>query len=148
MQFLMPGQVASNLNLIAQIVMLIALYVGAYYARKQKIRPHHANIQTTVVIVNLFFIVFMMGITAYRILASGRPLTDHPTPFVIIHLILGIVAELLGIYLVLRMRTQLIPPSLRVKNFKRLMQFTLGLWTVAALLGLVIYGSFYLGWGR
>ena len=79
------------------------------------------------------------------IILQGARLNSHPNPFILLHILLGIVSELLGIYLVIRMRTSWLPPNLRVKNFKRLMQFTLGLWTATVLFGLVIYASFYLG---
>lgn len=144
MQSIIGFDNASLLNLIAQIGMLIALYVGYYFAKMKKFRPQHANIQTGVVLLNLFFILFIMASSAMIILQGAR-LNSHPNPFIILHILLGIVSELLGIYLVIRMRTSWLPPNLRVKNFKRLMQFTLGLWTATVLFGLVIYASFYLG---
>jgi uncharacterized membrane protein YozB (DUF420 family) len=147
MQFLIDSRLASNINLLAQIAMLVALYVGYYYAKKKKFRPQHANIQTTVVIVNLFFILLIMAVTFYQFVSSGPDVAEHPGPFIVIHVILGIVAEILGIYLVLRMRTKIIPPALKVKNFKLLMQMTLGLWTAAVLFGLIVYASYYLGLG-
>ncbi len=147
MQYLIDSQLASTINLVAQIALLVSLYVGAYYARQRKIRPQHANIQTAVVIINLFLIFFIMAITLYQIFASGKSLTEHPNPFVLLHVIMGLIAELSGIYLVLRMRTKLIPPALRIKNFKRQMQLTLGLWTATAIVGLIIYAAFYWGLG-
>ncbi len=144
MQSIIGFDNASLLNLIAQIGMLIALYVGYYFAKIKKFRPQHANIQTSVVLLNLFFILFIMASSAMIILQGAR-FNSHPNPFILLHILLGIVSELLGIYLVIRMRTSWLPPNLRVKNFKRLMQFTLGLWTATVLFGLVIYASFYLG---
>ncbi|MBI1802561.1 MAG: anti-sigma factor [Chloroflexi bacterium] len=61
------------------------------------------------------------------------------------HGVLGIIAELMGIYLILRMRTQWLPARLRVRNFKRFMRLTLGLWTAIVVLGLGIYYFRYLG---
>lgn len=147
MQFFIDAKLASQINLAAQIAMLVTLYIGYYFARQKKIRPHHANFQTTVVLVNLFFIFTIMAVTAYIVLKSGTPLTEHPNPFIVLHILLGIVTELLGIYLVVRMRTSWLPPNWRVKNFKRLMRITLGMWTVTVLLGLIIYASYYLGLG-
>lgn len=145
MQALVGGHTAATINLAAQILMVAALFVGYYYARKRKIRPHHANIQTTVVLLNLLFILLIMGVTFWDMVKAGEDFGRMPNTWVIIHVVLGIVAELSGIYLVLRMRTNLIPASLRIKNFKLQMQLTLALWTLVALLGLAIYGAFYFG---
>jgi plastocyanin len=49
----------------------------------------------------------------------------------------------LALYLVLRMRTQLIPERFRIKNIKLAMRTTLALWTVLVLLGVGIYGERY-----
>lgn len=144
MQSIIGFENASLLNLIAQIAMLLALYVGYYFAKIKKIRPHHANIQTAVVLLNLVFIFAIMA-TSAGIVLQGAQMNAHPNPFILIHILLGIISEALGIYLVIRMRTSWLPPNLRVKNFKRLMQITLGLWTATVLFGLVIYASFY--WG-
>lgn len=146
MQSIIGFENSSLLNLGAQICMLIALYVGYYFAKKKKIRPHHANIQTSVVLLNLVFIFAFMASSAAIVLKGAR-LNEHPNPFIILHILLGTVSELLGLYLVIRMRTGWLPPNLRVKNFKQLMWITLGLWTVTALVGLVIYASFYFGLG-
>ncbi len=144
MQNIIGFENASLLNLIAQVGMLAALYVGYYFARKKKIRPHHANFQTVVVLLNLFFILTIMASSA-AIVLNGANLNAHPNPVIVAHILLGIISELLGIYIVIRMRTSWLPPNLRVKNFKGLMRFTLGLWTVTVLFGLIIYASFY--WG-
>lgn len=144
MQSIIGFENASLFNLLAQIAMLAALYVGYYFAKKKKIRPHHANIQTAVVLLNLFFILAIMASSA-AIVLNGAKLNAHPNPFIILHIIMGIISEILGIYLIIRMRTSWLPASLRVKNFKMLMRVTLGLWTATVLLGLVIYASFY--WG-
>jgi uncharacterized membrane protein YozB (DUF420 family) len=146
MQSLIGFENSSLLNLIAQIGMLAALFVGYYFAKRKKFR-NHANVQTAVVLINLFFIFFIMLTTAVSALGPGSDPASHPNPFIILHIILGVVAEVLAIYLIIRMRTKWLPESLRVKNFKLLMQITLGLWTAAVLFGLVIYGAYYYGLG-
>lgn len=146
MQSVIGFENSSLVNLVAQICMLIALFVGYYFAKKKKFRPQHANIQTSVVLLNLVFI-FAIMVTSATIVLNGAQLNAHPNPFIVLHIILGTVSELLGLYILIRMRTGWLPPKLRVKNFKRLMQITLGLWTATVFFGLVIYASFYLGLG-
>ena len=62
----------------------------------------------------------------------------------LIHGLLGLVTQLMGVYLVLRMRTKLIPARFRVRNFISMMWWTLGLWTVVFVLGIGIYSYRYL----
>lgn len=139
MQAILGTRMSADLNLIAQIIILAGLYLGYYFARRKKIRPHHANVQTTMVLVNLLLILFVMATSFYNFVILGGTTGGAVAQSMIVHAFLGLVAELSGIYLILRMRTKVIPPNLRIKNFKRLMQFTLALWTVVVLLGLAIY---------
>jgi plastocyanin len=62
----------------------------------------------------------------------------------ILHGIVGLVAEGLGIYLILRMRTKVIPKRLRVRNIKLVMRTTLAIWTALVVLGVGIYYERYL----
>lgn len=140
---LLPGadcyRMIANLNLIAQLLMIAGLWTGFYFARTRQINKH-MNMQTTVVIANIFFIAFIMLANFSAFLKpSGSPLSQ----LAMIHGSLGLIAEITGIYLVLRMRTNWIPKNLRVKNFKLVMRATIGLWTLIIALGLGIY---YLGY--
>jgi plastocyanin len=60
------------------------------------------------------------------------------------HAALGVVAEIVALYLILRMRTSLIPKSLRIGNVKAVMRGTLALWTLLVVLGIGIYAERYL----
>jgi len=62
----------------------------------------------------------------------------------LIHGLLGVVAQVAGIYVILRMRTGLIPPRFRVRDFRLVMRWTLWLWTVIFVLGIGIYYYRYL----
>ncbi len=132
-----------DLNLLAQILMIVALWIGWYFARKRNI-PRHRNVQTVVVIANIFFIAFVMLTSFYQYVIAGGSTGGTVAILMMVHGLLGLIAELMGIYLVLRMRTQLIPARFRVKNFKRLMRITLTLWTIIVLLGFEIYFYRYL----
>jgi len=58
--------------------------------------------------------------------------------------LLGVVAQVAGVYLILRMRTGFIPPRFRVRDFRRMMRWTLTLWTAVFVLGIGIYYYRYL----
>ena len=97
------------------------------------------------VLVNLLFIAFVMTTSFYNFVILGGTTGGTTASLMIAHGILGLIAEGTGIYLILRMRTQIIPPRFRVGNYKRLMRMTLGLWTIIVVLGLGIYYSRYMG---
>ena len=61
---------AADINLVAQIVLLVGLWVGFALARKKQF-GHHANVQTTMVLANLVLIFFAMGISFYDYVVQG-----------------------------------------------------------------------------
>jgi plastocyanin len=69
----------------------------------------------------------------------GGSTTGTVASLMIIHGTIGLLAELTGIYLILRMNTQVIPESLRVSNYKLVMQTLIVLWTLIAVGGFAIY---------
>jgi plastocyanin len=92
----------------------------------------------------LVFIFFVMIPSFYQYIILGGTTGGIVAQLMLLHGLLGLVAQLSGLYLVLRMRTQLIPPRFRVRNFKLVMRSTLGLWTIIFVLGIGIYYYRYL----
>ena len=136
-------RLSADINLGAQIAMLVGLWIGFYFAHTRQIRKHR-NTQTTMVLTNLVFIAFFMGYSFYNFVIVGGTTGGKVAQLMMAHGVLGIIAEGSGIYLILRMRTQLVPQRLRVRNFKLVMQSTLGLWTILVLLGVGVYYYRYL----
>ncbi|MFQ5961564.1 MAG: plastocyanin/azurin family copper-binding protein [Candidatus Methylomirabilales bacterium] len=143
MQALLGTRLAADINLVAQIVLLIGLWIGFYYARTRQI-PKHANMQTAMVMANLIFIFFVMVPSFYQYVILGGTTGGIVAQLMLLHGFLGLIAQLSGVYLVLRMRTQFLPARFRVRNFKLVMQVTLGLWTIIFVLGIGIYFYRYL----
>lgn len=143
MQALLGTRLAADINLIAQIALLIGLWIGFYYARTRQI-PKHANMQTTMVMANLVFIFLVMIPSFYQYVILGGTTGGIVAQLMLIHGVLGLIAQLSGVYLVVRMRTQLLPARFRVRNFRLVMQLTLGLWTIIFVLGIGIYFYRYL----
>jgi uncharacterized membrane protein YozB (DUF420 family) len=134
----------ADVNVLAQVLMLLALWVGGYFARTKQI-PKQRRVQTTVVLVNIFLILFVMMTSFYSFIIAGGTTGGIVAQFMMIHGLLGLIAELMGIYLLIRMyRSKWLPQALRVKNFKLVMRTTLGLWTLLVLLGFGIYYYRYL----
>ena len=100
------------------------------------------------VLLNLLLIVFMMAPSFLGYVVEGGTTTDTVATLMIVHGILGTVVEVVAIYLILRMRTQLIPKRFRVRNIKLVMRATLALWAALVLLGVGVYGERFLFQGR
>lgn len=143
MQALLGQRLSSNINLIAQMLILVGLWVGFYFARRKQF-TRHRHMQTTLVLTNLFFILFVMITSFYSYVILGGSLAGIVARLMIIHGSLGLIAELTGIYLILLMNTKLIPAQFRLQNIKIVMRSLLALWTLVILLGFGIYYYRYL----
>ena len=143
MQALLGGRLAADINLVAQIIMLVGLWIGFYFARTGQI-PRHAAMQTTMVIANLFFILFVMVPSFYQYIILGGTTGGVVAQLMLVHGLLGLVVQAAGLFLVVQMRTQLLPKRFRIRNFRLAMQWTLGLWTLIFVLGIGIYYYRYL----
>jgi uncharacterized membrane protein YozB (DUF420 family) len=138
MQTLLGPRAAADFNLIAQLMILVGLWLGAYFARRQRIRSHQ-RIETSLVLVESFLILSVMVNSFYTYVIANHVTAGVIADLMMVHGTLGLIAELAGIYLILRMSTSLLPARLQVRNFRLLMRALLGLWTVIALLGFAIY---------
>ena len=136
MEFLVSRN-AKLIVVILEAIILAGLFFGFYLIRFKKNRAAHEKNQTAWVLFNLVPILFVMAVSYPRMAAA-----NFMMPLIAIHALVGTLSELSGIYLILRMKNKL-PQNLRVKNFKRLMQITLTLWTLQALGGFYIYYSLY-----
>jgi plastocyanin len=143
MQSLLSTRTAADVNLVAQLLLLAGLILGFVYARQKRF-DRHANVQTAMVLLNLAFIAAFMVPSFYGYVVAGGSTTGTIAQLMIAHGILGLVVEAIAIYLILRMRTNLIPRALRIRNIKAAMRATLALWATLVVLGLGIYGERYL----
>jgi plastocyanin len=96
------------------------------------------------VVANVFFILLVMVPSFYQYVILGGTTGGIVARLMLIHGVLGVVAQVAGIYLVLRMRTGLIPRRFRVRDFRLMMRCTLALWTGIFVLGIGIYYYRYL----
>ena len=143
MQAILGQRLSSDINLVAQLLILAGLWVGFFFARSKQIRRHQ-RMQTSMVLANTFFIVFVMFTSFYNYVIAGGTVTGTIANLMMVHGLVGLAAELTGIYLILRMSTHILPEWLCVRNFKLVMRSLLGLWTVLVGLGLGIYYYRYL----
>ena len=143
MQSLFGTRTTADVNLVAQIVLLVGLWVGFVLARRKRF-GNHANVQTTMVLANLVLIALVMATSLYDYVIAGETTTGRVAQWMIVHGVVGALIELMGLYLILRMRTKLIPKRFRIKKIKRAMRATLAVWTALVVLGVGIYYERYL----
>lgn len=133
----------SDINLVAQLVLLAGLSVGAVLARRGNIAAHQYN-QTAWVLFNIVLTIFIMAVAFFEYIAPGLP-GNLGKAYVLastIHTALGSLTILCGIYLLLRMNRRL-PKSLRISWWKGLMRLTLALYWIVGLFGLAVYYFWY-----
>ena len=143
MQALFGTRTAADINLVAQLLLLAGLLAGFILARR-KCFAQHANVQTAMVLLNLALILLFMVPSFYGYIIAGQSVSGRVAQLMIGHGVLGIIAEVVALYLILRMRTTLIPKQFRLGNIKFAMRATLALWAALVLLGIGIYAERYL----
>jgi uncharacterized membrane protein YozB (DUF420 family) len=134
----------ADFNLVVQLVMGAALLAGVRLAKQQRYRAH-GICQTTVLLLNLLIIGFVMW-PAFRQAnpTISKALRRYYYAAPMVHAALGMVAELLGLYIVLVAGTNLLPAWLRVKNWKQWMRVELVLWLVVVISGIGTYYAWYI----
>jgi uncharacterized membrane protein YozB (DUF420 family) len=134
----------SDLNVTIQIAMGVALIFGAFLGRARRFVAH-GICQTVVLILNLVLICFWMWPSFHLQVLPGVPkrLGKRFYAVATIHGVLGILAEILGLYIVLSAGTGILPGKWRFKRWKLWMRIELALWWIALLMGVATYWVWY-----
>ncbi|MBI1763731.1 MAG: hypothetical protein HYR56_20080 [Acidobacteria bacterium] len=135
----------ADLNLVLQLLMGGVLLLGMWLARRQRFRAH-GICQAAVMLLNLPLIALVMY-PAFQRSTLPRLGAGFGKPDVLIttlHAGLGLLAELMGLYVILVAGTKLLPAAWRFQNYKRWMRATLGLWWLVIAFGLGTYYQWYL----
>jgi len=132
-----------DINLLLQIAILLLLLLGYKFKRDKNLMRHGLTMAVAVILHTIAILLVMIPsfITYFGIL-----LRDTASPGVTItwvHAIMGILAEILGIFLVAiwRFRPQ---PKMACAKWRWLMKPLLALWTFALILGIAFYAYYYL----
>src|SRR5262245_4402021 len=135
----------ADLNLILQLLMGFALLWGWWLARRKKFDAH-MYCQSSVMMFNLILISLIMLPAFRRQVGPQMHLGLQESYYLVaaIHASLGILAELLGLFIVLSAATKILPEILRLKNFKFWMRSLLVLWWLVVFFGLGTYYYWYL----
>jgi uncharacterized membrane protein YozB (DUF420 family) len=134
----------ADLNLVVQLIMGAALITGARLA-KQKRYKAHGICQTTVLLLNLFMIGLVMGPSFQQQVKPALSKVLHRWYYeaAAIHAVLGIAAELLGLYIVIVAGTNVLPQRLRFTHWKWWMRTELFLWAIVLVSGVGTYCAWY-----
>jgi uncharacterized membrane protein YozB (DUF420 family) len=134
----------ADLNLVIQLTMGVSLIAGTLLARAKRYVAHGVC-QTTVVILNLLTIAVFME-PSFR----ERVMPRLPSHFgkryyavVTLHAALGVVAEFLGLYILLVAGTNILPQSWRFTRWKLWMRIELILWWLVIFIGILTYYVWY-----
>jgi uncharacterized membrane protein YozB (DUF420 family) len=134
----------TDLIFTIELGMGAVLLVGMALARRGHYRAH-AWCQSTVVLLNLVLIAFIMAPSFSHQVAWEVPagLGDSYNAIAVAHGVLGAVAELLGLYILLVVGTNILPERIRFTRYKPWMRTALALWWLVLLLGVGTYVRWY-----
>jgi len=134
----------ADLTLLVEAAMGMALLAGAVLARRRHYRAH-AWCQSAVVLLNLVAIGFAMAPSFYIQVAPKIPHSLRKPYYAIAagHAALGVIAELMGLYVIVAAGTNVLPKRLGLRNYRAWMRATLILWWVVLLLGVATYVRWY-----
>jgi uncharacterized membrane protein YozB (DUF420 family) len=127
----------STLSLIVELVVLGLLTFGYTLKRKKKFRQHGITM-TTALVLHLITIFSWMIWSFTSFLSAGS--VDYGNLLVLVilaHVTFGIIAASLGVWLVASWHLQTDVQKCFAR--KRIMLTTIALWSVAILLGIVLY---------
>ncbi|HKV44494.1 MAG TPA: cupredoxin domain-containing protein [bacterium] len=135
---------SADFNLLLQLAMATVLTLGMFLARARRFRAHGWT-QSTVLLLNLVAIGGIMLPSLHRRVLPHFVSAWHDTYYAVavIHAGFGALVELLGLYVVLVAATNIMPRSLRFRNYRLWMRTTLALWWVLVLLGVGVYYVWY-----
>jgi uncharacterized membrane protein YozB (DUF420 family) len=135
----------ADLNLVVQVIMGVALIAGSLLAKRKRYTAH-GICQTTVLLLNLLMIGWVMWPSFQQQVRPAFPNVLHKWYYAVatIHAVLGVTAELLGLYIVIVAGTSALPQWLCFKDWKRWMRTELMLWFIVVLTGVGTYYAWYI----
>lgn len=134
----------ADVSLVAEVAMGLALIAGAFLARARRYTAH-GICQAAVLLLNLVMIAYVMWPSFHdKVLpVLPRHLTDSYYGAATAHGVLGVSAEVFGLYLLLVAGTEILPLRLRVQRLRLWMRIELGLWWIVIISGVLTYFAWY-----
>ena len=138
------ASVPADLVLFAEIGIGVALLIGMFLVRRGHVRVH-AYLQSSLVLVNLpIGLAWMVPSYLSKVLPDLSDEFFQPGYLIpTVMLVVGALAEGLGVFVILVAGTNLIPERFRFRRYKVWMRTVLGLWWSVLVLGLATYYVWY-----
>jgi uncharacterized membrane protein YozB (DUF420 family) len=134
----------SDLSFVLILISSILFTIGWQLAR-HKHYAHHRWVQTLSVILNSSVVLSFMIRSFIIHILPGIPAKLKQGDYAVstVHAIVGTIGLLLGLFVMLR-GNELVPKTLRFKNYKRFMRTSYAFYMIATLLGIVEYTFVYI----
>lgn len=144
--FASSAPLTSDLVLVFEIAVGLTLILGMFLVRRGHVRAH-MYIQSSMVLVNIPVVLAWMVPPYVEYTLPGIPQQLGQTAYWLptLMLVAGVVAEVLGIYIILVAATNWIPERFRFRRYKLVMRSELTLWWVVLLTGISTYYVFFAG---
>jgi hypothetical protein len=134
----------SDAVVLVEIAIALLLIAGMFLARAGRIRAH-MYLQSSMVLVNIPIVLLWMVPSYLEYVLPGIP-AEIREPFYLfptVMLILGGLAEAIGVYVILVAATNWLPERLRFRNYKLWMRSELLLWWGVIVFGFTTYYVWY-----
>ena len=130
---------AADFTLLMMILFAVLLTAGVLFAMKKKYGAHRW-VQTSAVILNIIFVLWMMILPYRDFIAPGIPqqLNDTFYWLTTLHAGVGAIAFVLGVFVVLRANGFMIK-ALQFNNYTLVMRISYSLYMLTVLLGIAVY---------
>jgi plastocyanin/uncharacterized membrane protein YozB (DUF420 family) len=138
------ASVLADISLVLGILVALTLTAGMLLAVRKRYEAHRW-VQTAAVTINVIQVLTIMVASFFKSAAPGIPqkLSETYYQAAAIHALLGAITLIFGTFVALR-GNGLVPRALKFKNYKLFMRTAYGLYITVTLLGIWVYGAWYL----
>lgn len=133
------SSLGADVSLLLSAVVIGLLTAGVVLVRRRRYEAHRW-LQTSAVILNAVLVAFWMAVSLVRFILPGIPgtLSKHGHTLAVTHAAVGIVAAVLGVFLVVR-ANQLTRRGKSVSRYKTAMRVAYLVYLAAFVLGVTLY---------
>ena len=130
----------SDVVLVFELCIGVALLAGMFLVRAGHVRAH-MYLQASMVLVNIPVVLVWMLPLYLEYTLPGIPARLGELTYLVptLMLVFGVLAESLGVYILLVAGTTLLPERLRFRRYKLVMRTELGLWWSVLIAGITTY---------
>jgi len=131
-------QFVATISIVIQIIVLIMLFGGLWLKRKKKFRQHGITMFAAILLHSVTILAWMIPSFSGLFTAPGAiSLVDLLTIGIIVHAIAGMIAVILGVWIVTSWRLRVDVKTCFAK--KNIMRVTITLWIIALAIGIILY---------